>query len=145
MSVNIVPLEMNAYPGGTASAKEAVMHEIAAGNAEQNHINKTLGGRRSRTRRIKKMNKNKSKKLSHKKKREIRRKRSSRRRSSKRISRKRLHKIFYGGLEGGDVVAVPTFPGSSTGPLSANTMSANLNLALLTSGQGAKYDSEINK
>jgi hypothetical protein len=41
----VVPFKTTGFPGGASSAKEAVIQEIASGNAKQNEMNQTLGGR----------------------------------------------------------------------------------------------------
>jgi hypothetical protein len=157
--IGSVPLQMEAYPGGVGSAKEAVMLQIANENKAQNDLNKIGGGRKSR--RIKRRTSSNHTRRRNTRRKIHRRKSSSSSSSSsykkknnnkKNKNKKKnldniLRRLFYGG-EGpveGDKISVPTFPGSSTGPLSANSMSANLNLALATSQQGAKYDEDIGK
>ena len=157
--IGAVPLQMEAYPGGVGSAKEAVMLQIANENKAQNDLNKIGGGRKSRrikrrtssnhtrrrnTRRKIHRRKSSSSSSSYKKNKNIKNKNKNKKKNQDNI----LRRLFYGGEEGpveGDKISVPTFPGSSSGPLGANSMSANLNLALATAQQGAKYDEDIGK
>ena len=156
--IGAVPLQMEAYPGGVGSAKEAVMLQIANENKAQNDLNKIGGGRKSR--RIKRRtssNHTRRRNTRRNTRRKIHRRKSSsyKKNNNKNNKNKKknrdniLRRLFYGGGEEGpvegDKISVPTFPGSSSGPLGANSMSANLNLALATAQQGAKYDEDIGK
>lgn len=156
--IGAVPLQMEAYPGGVGSAKEAVMLQIANENKAQNDLNKIGGGRKSR--RIKRRTssnhtrrrntrRNTRRKIHRRKSSSYKKKNNNKNNKNKKKNRDNiLRRLFYGGEEGpveGDKISVPTFPGSSSGPLGANSMSANLNLALATSQQGAKYDEDIGK
>ena len=157
--IGAVPLQMEAYPGGVGSAKEAVMLQIANENKAQNDLNKIGGGRKSRRikRRTSSSNHTRRRNTRRNTRRKIHRRKSSsykKKNNNKNNKNKKknrdniLRRLFYGGEEGpveGDKISVPTFPGSSSGPLGANSMSANLNLALATAQQGAKYDEDIGK
>ena len=156
--IGAVPLQMEAYPGGVGSAKEAVMLQIANENKAQNDLNKIGGGRKSR--RIKRRTssnhtrrrntrRNTRRRIHRRKSSSYKKKNNNKNNKNKKKNRDNiLRRLFYGGEEGpveGDKISVPTFPGSSSGPLGANSMSANLNLALATAQQGAKYDEDIGK
>ena len=152
--IGAVPLQMEAYPGGVGSAKEAVMLQIANENKAQNDLNKIGGGRKSR--RIKRRTssnhtrrKNTRRRIHRRKSSSYKKKNNNKNNKNKKKNRDNiLRRLFYGGEEGpveGDKISVPTFPGSSSGPLGANSMSANLNFAIATSQQGAKYDEDIGK
>ena len=134
------------------------MLQIANENKAQNDLNKIGGGRKSR--RIKRRTssnhtrrrntrRNTRRKIHRRKSSSYKKKNNNKNNKNKKKNRDNiLRRLFYGGEEGpveGDKITVPTFPGSSSGPLGANSMSANLNLALATAQQGAKYDEDIGK
>lgn len=146
----VVPFKTTGFPGGASSAKEAVIQEIASGNAKQNEMNQTLGGRgRGSKKRGGKRSSNKrsSKRISKKRGGSKRSKRSSNKRisqkrgGSKRSSSKRRisRKIHGGEPQAGQEVTVPQFQGDPA----ASELSGGLNALMLQSSQDAVHDKDI--
>jgi hypothetical protein len=154
----VVPFKTTGFPGGASSAKEAVIQEIASGNAKQNEMNQTLGGRGrvskkrgGNKRSINKRNSNKrnSKKLISQKrggnkrnsnKRSSNKRNSNKRSSNKRSSRRNRRKIHGGQPQAGQEVTVPQFQGDPA----ASELSGGLNALMLRSSQDAVHDKDIN-